>query len=363
MATLPLTRRSADAGHAEALFRFLLDAARRPLADWSVYQPPRFEAGNFGLRFQVAFHGYALAALSERLGVPASEVGPALRALVERFLEPRVWRYWLARGPALDPVFPHNVQYSGHLAQLIGIYERLTGDRRFDQPFLLDDGVASRHEYTHERVVAAIARQMAANRCHGVTCEPGTVYVACNLHAALALLLFDLAHATDHRPLVTAWTSWARQRMVRRRGGVFQVAYLTERDMVIPVNVHVMDAWSMAFLSPVAPDLFEALYPRFRRELVWRDGVARLPARWPNALLEIADEALTSAFAFVAAREAGDEESAEGLRRYASERLGLAARDGRVACWSARYSLLITALYALGEALAPGAMRAWVAPA
>lgn len=363
MATLPLTRRSADAGHAEALFRFLLDAARRPLADWSAYQPPRFEAGNFGLRFQVAFHGYALAALSERLGVPASEVGPALRALVERFLEPRVWRYWLARGPALDPVFPHNVQYSGHLAQLIGIYERLTGDRRFDQPFLLDDGVASRHEYTHERVVAAIARQMAANRCHGVTCEPGTVYVACNLHAALALLLFDLAHATDHRPLVTAWITWARQRMVRRRGGVFQVAYLTERDMVIPVNVHVMDAWSMAFLSPVAPDLFEALYPRFRRELVWRGGVARLPARWPNALLEIADEALTSAFAFVAAREAGDEESAEGLRRYASERLGLAARDGRVACWSARYSLLITALYALGEALTPGAMRAWVAPA
>ncbi|MCS6801602.1 MAG: hypothetical protein RMM58_10850 [Chloroflexota bacterium] len=363
MATLPLARRSADAGYAEALFRYLLTAAQRPLNDWSAYRQPRFEAGNFGLRFQIAFHGYALAALAERLGAPAAEVGAALGALIDRFLQPEVWRYWLARGAALDPIFPHNIQYSGHLAQLIGIYERLTGDRRFDRPFLLDDAAASRHEYTHDGVVAAIARQMAANRCHGVTCEPGNVYVACNTHAALALLLYDAAHGTDHRPLVTAWNRWVRQRMVRRRGGIFQVAYLTERDFVIPLNVRVMDAWSMAFLSPVDPELFDSLYPRFRRELVWRGALARVPARWPNALLEIADEALNSAFAFVAAREAGDEEAAAGLWRYAQERLGLHERDGHAACWSTRYPLLVTALFALGEALAPRSMRAWGAPA
>ncbi|GIW05889.1 MAG: hypothetical protein KatS3mg060_0694 [Dehalococcoidia bacterium] len=363
MATLPLARRSADAGHAEALFRYVIEAARQPRDDWSAYREPRFAAGNFGLRFQIAFHGYALVALGERLGVPREEIGPALGGLIDRFLHPTVWRYWLVRGATLDPVYPHNIQYSGHLGQLIGLYERLTGDDRFDRPYVLDDGAASRHEYTHGGVIDAIARQMAANPCHGVTCEPGNVYVACNVHGALALLLHDAAHGTNHRSLIDAWNAWVRRRMLRRRGGIFQVAYLSERDVVIPVNVRVMDAWSMAFLSPVDPALFDEMYPRFRRELRWQGDVASLPARWPNALLEISDEALNSAFAFVAAREAGDEESAAGLRRYAANRLGLAERGARAACWSAPFPLLVTALYALGEGLTPGAMRRWGAAA
>jgi hypothetical protein len=359
LATLPLARRSADAGHAAGLFRYLIEAARRPLDDWSAYRPPRSDAGNFGLRFQIAFHGYAIAALGDRLGVPRHEVVGAIGALIERFLHPRVWRYWLARGATLDPVYPHNIQYSGHLGQLIGLFERCGGDDRFDRPFRLDDGAASRQTYTHRGVVDAIARQMAANPCHGVTCEPGNVYVACNAHAALALLLHDAAHGSDHRSQIAAWNAWVRQRMVRRRGGVFHVAYRADRDLVIPVNFRVMDAWSLAFLSPSDPELFDELYPRFRREVRWRGEVAWLPARWPNALLEIADEPLNTAFAFVAAREAGDEETAAGLRRYAIKRLGFAERAGRAACWSAPYPLLVSALFALGEALTPQAMRAW----
>ncbi|MFN8533975.1 MAG: hypothetical protein U0556_10545 [Dehalococcoidia bacterium] len=356
MATLPLDRRSAEAGYAEGLFRFLI-AARRP-DDWSAYFAARSEAGNFGLRFQIAFAGYAIAALGERLD-QREEAARAMFATIERFLDPQVWRYWLSRGATLDPVYPHNIQYSGHLAQLIGLYERLSGDQSFDQPFQLDDGRVSRHEYTHVGVIDAIARQMAASPCHGVTCEPGNIYVACNVHAALALLLFDVNHSADHRSLVTAWNGWVRRTMVRRRDGLFQVAYLVDRNLVLPVNFRVMDGWSMAFLSPVDPAMFDALYRRFRGELRWRGPVARLPARWPNAALEVSDEPLNSAFAYVAAREAGDHESAAGLLRYAEERLGLARHGDQAACWTAEKRLLVTALYALGTALEPGTMRRW----
>ncbi|MCL6646883.1 MAG: hypothetical protein K6U89_00935 [Chloroflexi bacterium] len=361
MATLP-RERHATAPAERALFRYLLAAAHRPQWDWTAYTPARNEAANFGLRFQIAFQGAALAALGERWPAYRHPTANALAALIERFLQPPVWRYWVAAGARRDPVAPHNVQYSGHLGQLIGLYERFADDGRFDRPFLLDDGAGNRYQHDHASVVAALTQQMATNRSHGVTCEPATIYVACNTHAVLTLLLFDAAHQSDHQPLIEQWNRWVGARMLRRQGGLFQVAYREDRDWVIPLNFRIIDAWSMAFLSPVAPSLFERLYPRFREELRWQEGLAFLPVRWPNATFEIADTPLASAFAFVAAREAGDEEAATALRRYAEARLGLAATAAGMACWQAQRPLLVSALFALGEALRPGDLRRWGTP-
>lgn len=365
MAIAPLARAGSDAGLGTAgrrFARYLIDAAHRTAGDWSAYYAPRSEAGNFGTRFQLAFHGYAIAALGERLPAFRKRTADALAAIINRMLDPFVWTYWLQRGETLDPIGPHNIMYSGHLGQLIGHYERFADDGRYDQPFVLDDGARSRHEHSHASIVRSIVDQMATNRCHGVTCEPGFIYVACNDHAALSALLYDAAHGTSLSGPVADWLTWLRARMVRRRGSVFQVAYLTGPDVVLPFNFQVMDVWSLAFLSPVAPELFETLYRRWRRTAKRVHGLAWAPARWPNEPLEIADEALNTGFAYVAAREAGDSQLADRFMRYAEERLGLADEGGGRACWATPRRLMVTALFALGAALEPGDMRRWVQP-
>jgi hypothetical protein len=123
------------------------------------------------------------------------------------------------------------------------------------------------------------------------------------------------------------------------------------------VSVQVMDTWSLAFLSPVAPDLFESLYRRWRRLARRKDDVAWVAARWPNADLEVGDVAQNTAFGYVAACEAGDRQLAERLRRFAVRSLGLARRGNDLRCWDVDRWLMISALFALGDALTPGAMR------
>lgn len=346
---------------ARASLRYLANAARLPQDDSSAYWPAKSEAGNFGRRFQIAFHAYAIATLGERLPAAAPLTANLLRQLIDRFLAPSTWAYWLARGATLDPVGPHNVQYSGHLGQLIGCYERFANDGRYDRPFVLDDGRASRHEHTHTSVAATLSEQMRANPCHGVTCEPGNIYVACNDHAAIALLQHDAVHGGGLAAPIADWTRWAEQKMVRRRGGVFAVAYLAPYDFVIPLNFQVMDVWSLAFLSPYAPDLFSRLYRRWRCGVHRHGGEAWVPARWPNALLEIADQPQNTAFAYVAAREAGDDQLADRLIRFAERRLGLVERFGERACWNATRTLMVSALFALGEALEPAGLRRSIA--
>lgn len=341
--------------------RYLIENAQ-DVKDLSSYYRPMSEAGNFGTRFQMAFQAYAIAAVGERIPAFRRPTARALGVLVERMLLPEIWKYWLVRGDSLDPVGPHNVMYSGHLGQMIGLYERFASDGRFDRPFRLDDGARSSHEHTHATVAGALARQMRENDCHGVTCEPGFIYASCNHHAAIATILHDNVHGAGLASSVPQWLDWMSRRMLKPLGGIFNVAHISSYDRTIPISFRIMDAWGMAFLNPYGPGVFRRLYPRWRKTISRSDGRAWIRALPPNELFEIADSDLNTAFAYVAAKEAGDDEIAGALERQAEERLGW-ARGGNVkACWNARRRMMVSSLFALGEAVGPDGMLHAIRP-
>lgn len=308
---------------------------------------------NFGLRFQIAFSGYALAAIGWRDPAVRERAVTALGHLIERFLLPEVWAYWRAATGNDDPVAHANIQYSGHLGHLLGLYKRLGGDARFDQPWQFVPGGLV---YTHTAVVAAIHRQMQANPYHGVECEHGCTYVSCNNHALWATTLHDLAHGTHYADANAAWLQFLWERLAFRgphlpgRGAVTAI-YSTAHNLAAPLGLNFMDSWSLALLQPLAPDLVAQLAPRLWSRLHWLNAdTAYLPSAGVWTRMEGSDVPVNSGFAWVLAQELGDERRAAALWRYAMQCLQPRESDGAL-CFDAGIApAYTTALWALGAA-------------
>ena len=92
--------------------------------------------GQFGLfskRYNIAFAGYAAAALGARgSDEERRRVGRVLGNCIRRMLARDVWaysqssKYWGEKPWAPDPCFRENVMYTGHLLQLLALYETFT---------------------------------------------------------------------------------------------------------------------------------------------------------------------------------------------------------------------------------------------
>src|SRR5215207_3270022 len=112
--TIELTRE--DLGH----LAYLHGVLAQPPDRWEGFYTPQADAMNFGLRFQVAFAAYAVAALALRTPAYQRPYAEALRAACERMRDVRVWGYW--RQPAASEA--PDLQTSGHLAVLLRPHQR-----------------------------------------------------------------------------------------------------------------------------------------------------------------------------------------------------------------------------------------------
>src|SRR5262245_38347463 len=146
-----------------AYLTYFEQLATQPPNRWEGYYLTPREDMNFGLRFQVAFPCYALAALClHPTAAPEDQerCRGAMSALIGRMLQRRVWAYWgLAAergGIIVDPVAQAHFQYSGHLAMMIGAYGAAGGDQRYDEGFTLLWRSDSRFDYTHATLVEAL---------------------------------------------------------------------------------------------------------------------------------------------------------------------------------------------------------------
>lgn len=356
-----------DIGH----LHYLHALAVQPVSDWRGWYEARSESANYARRFQIAFSGYALAGLAMRTPAYRKPYAEALRGLIERMIGRETWQYWAAHDDRLppDPIIKGNVQYSGHLSCLIGLYEKISGDDRYDSDFLLRWDDEHFLAYSHRGVAEAIHSQQLANPYHGVPCEPGNVYAPCNNHAALSNILYDDRHGTHMAAVNEEWVRWAKKHMFARKPlplpqGVVSVVYMTQLKMAAPVSFNFTDAWGLAFMTPYSRELVEQHYPRFRAQFGKGSDLACLHSAGINDRMEISNTALNTGFAYVLAREMGDHELAVRLRRWADETLQPVQQENKRYYAAAKPAPYVTALFALGDALEEGSMgklfsRAW----
>ncbi|MDB5082391.1 MAG: hypothetical protein JWP00_4315 [Chloroflexi bacterium] len=382
--------------------KYLAGLAAQPAGSWNGFYRTPVEGMNFGLRFQIAFSGYALFGLARLTPAYRAVYTTGLAALIEKMAHPDTWAYWF-RGAArslaqagaetkpagslrtalefthsrlglggaipLDPCQQGNIQYSAHLASLLGFYEMLSGDDRFDQEGLTltaqANGQSFSFKYTHTSLAERIHQQMQDSHFGGACCEPGRAYAACNNHACISNLLHDRLHGTHLAEVNLRWAEWIKNRMLTggmkgglplpAPNGLLSVAYMPDLHLPIPVSFNLTDAWGLSFMAAWDPDTASKIYPRFRKRL--KKGPHNslyLGSVRPNESAEISSVGLNTAFAAVFAREMGDRATFERLLAWADQQLDSATGENGECYYQAKPAAYITALLALAQALPGG---------
>ena len=333
---------------------------------WAIGGP---QHGLFSKRYNIAFCGYAAAALGMRGGeAERKTVGRILGSCLSRYLKRDCWAYamggsyWGEKPWAPDPCHRENVMYTGHLLQLLALHEWFTKDARhwthgFD--FVWKDG--RKVHYTAQKLIDVTLWQMRNGPNGGVCCEPGLMFFPCNNHPHVALRLFAKLGHGDWTADARRWERWAlaHYRNPLFGGGALNLVYHVKSGLFLPRGHCGLDGWSLLWYEPWAANRADAI-------ALWRDAVRKIDF----SALESAPDALsgresccspvdvppvaTTTFLAAAARACDDPETAERLEKIADRHLvrkdGMAwlavGRDWRIGATANR---IISLAYANGS--------------
>ncbi len=238
---------------------FMSDRTAKPWREW-------FDDGKqlevTSLRYQLAFGGYGCVAMAAKTPAYREVIQKQLVDLCERMIDYRVWyyvsKYWDYGGGPIDPCRYENVMYTGHLTQLMCLYELMTGDLRYSKrgwDFVSDGG--RKIHYTLEKAIRRLHVQSKANRSGGISCEPGLIFADCNSHSSNSYLLHDLVHGTEYAKVNAKWFQWMstyfRNRMPLADTFLY-VIYRAKDDVFLPVGDAGADGWALAWGHPWIPD-------------------------------------------------------------------------------------------------------------
>ena len=286
----------------------------------------------FGLsstRYHIAFAGYAAAAL----GIRGDEeqktaAGRILKNCIERYLRREVWAYsqaksyWGTKPWAPDPCYRENVMYTGHLLQLLALYECFTGDQKYwTEGFDFVWNAKKRVHYDVRKLINVTVEQMRAGN-GGVTCEPGLLFFPCNNHPHFALKLFARLGHGDWSAESRRWERWALDHYFQPLlgGGALNLLCHTKTGIFYPRGYSGLDAWSVLWYEPWAENRGTALalwnkareWPDWEKLTAPADTVTKAdncmnPQQVPDTVLAV--------FLAAAARACDDPASAERLEQ------------------------------------------------
>ena len=238
--------------------------------------------GLFAKRYNIAFCGYAAAALGMLGDATAREAaGRILGNCIERYLRREVWAYsmsksyWGRKPWAPDPCYRENVMYTGHLLQLLALYETFTGDARYwKDGFDFAWSAEKRVHYTVKKLVDVTVQQMRSGPNGGVTCEPGLMFFPCNNHPHIALALFARLGHGDWAADARRWEKWALDHYTKPMlgGGSLNLLYHVPTGMFYPRGHSGLDGWSLLWYEPWAEDRGTALR-------LWKSAAAKIDWR------------------------------------------------------------------------------------
>ncbi len=324
--------------------------------------------GIFSKRYNIAFCGYAAAAFGIRGDADCRRrVAQILGRCIERYLRLDVWAYAMAKSYwgrcpwAPDPCYRENVMYTGHLLQLLALYEAFSGDRRYWKEgfdFKWKDG-RSVH-YDIQRLIDVTVSQMRSHPGGGVCCEPGLMFFPCNNHPHVALKLFARLGHGDWTADALRWERWALDHYVDPLfgGGALNLMHHVRSGLFWPRGINGLDGWSLLWYEPWAEDRGTALaiWRKAADRIDWKaleggpdkcsgDGSCCSPVDVPAIA--------TATFLAAAARACDDPDTAARLEGIAAR--NLVRRDGMVYLDVGReWRIGATANYFISRAIAGG---------
>lgn len=187
------------------LLRWAYELCLQPVDEFRGFEWGEQFHGGTVVRYELNYLGWALAPYAVNY-VPNApgQIELALRNLVHKQTDLRVWRYWRTLNLLgnfdgnPDPLVRDNIMFSGFTGDQINLYEAATGSTIFDEPgsltFVWEDGRT--FAYDHHSWMEAVRRNFDRSRLGFFPCEPGWAFAACNTIGAQALLGHDRLHGT-----------------------------------------------------------------------------------------------------------------------------------------------------------------------
>jgi hypothetical protein len=290
--------------------RWVLRIADQPLDDFTNFECAD-EIGDSARRFEIAFSGYFLGA--EQYNKFPAWHGPIQNGydrLIRKMLEKPVWEYWSKdsagrplyepkfdspEAPTADPIVYRNIMYSGHIGMMVGQYEMLYRDFKWDKPgsIVLRWDDHTKFVYDNQSVQNAMLMQMLTNPVPGIECEPNAIFPACNQHPILGWKHYDYLHGTRYFDAAAPlFKKWFDEVLLNPKTHEIAFAYLIKQGYVLaqwhPELGNVLDAklipavkagrlslnspcndgWVCAFMHAWSPEVIERQYPYIRKYFV-----------------------------------------------------------------------------------------------
>jgi hypothetical protein len=231
---------------------------------WNGWYIDPKQLGLESTRYSLAFIGYAAAGMAYKTPAYREVSAAILDDVISRLLEKRTWQYietyWKNDPHFPDPVAYENIMYSGHLAQMIALYESITGDTKYDtQGF---DFVWSKDKvihYTAKQLMQAMYDQVQSDPRGGIPCEPDTIFIICNDHPQNAFVLYDSMHGTHFSDLQEKWRKWMEANGTAptvKGKSYLKISYLRKNNMwTTGAGVPGSDGWALAWMYPWTSNL------------------------------------------------------------------------------------------------------------
>lgn len=224
---------------------------------WEGWYHDKAQLGLDSYRYSLAFMGYAAGAMAYKTPAYTEVTAKILDDSIRRMIEKRVWDfikvYWADEPTFPDPVAWENIMYSGHLMQLIALYESISGDMKYSEEgwdFVWDDETVI--HYTAEKLMQVVYDQVDQDERGGVPCEPDSVFVICNDHPQLAFVLYDAIHGTNFQSLADKWRNWMEKEapLPRVKGKDYlKISYYRDKNIwTTGFGTPGSDGWALAWM-------------------------------------------------------------------------------------------------------------------
>lgn len=357
--------------------RHIIRLSRQAPGDWSDMGP--FDPTNEGddaYRYQLAYMAYTLAVVQQQYFPAYRELfKDTFQRLIEKMMRHDVWGYWelTSKGSKVmdpdlevlvegwvDPVVGKNVMYSGHLLMMVGLYEMLYRDGRYNEQGSLTfmcrppfRGLGPQDfPYDFHKLSEVIEAQFASSHGMGCECEPNGVFVYCNQFALMGLKLYDHIFGTNRsaqlfKQFKAAWAKKSSLFKPAGSGGQLPVFYAVRQDEVITEGGEDnKEAASVVSWGPMLhiwePEYVEGLYPQVVKEVrvktsagygVSLEQFHRTHLQYQEKpSTDLVDPMMlgvhTHGMLGLLAAEMGDQETTKGLLEHADAKMNPVWKDG-----------------------------------
>lgn len=286
--------------------RWVIKLANKPIEDFSDMKSLD-QVGMTASRYTLAFSVYFLAAEQyHKLPAWDGAIKPGIDRLIQKMFQRPVWEYWShdstgvtkfeplmnqPYAPFSDPIAYRNIMYSGHVSQMINLYQMLYNERKWDAPGAIvlkwDDN--TKFVYDNKSLQDAMFMQLIKNPVPAIECEPNAVFPACNTHPLLGWKLYDQMYNTRYYGAsMPLFMDWFKKNFVDHKTGEIGAFYLMKQGWVFsasnPRYGNKMDpviqkmikegvtfgssgneGWIMSGMHVFDPTYVETLYPAFKK--------------------------------------------------------------------------------------------------